>query len=367
MPFFSQKSIEIIEYQNSSVTTKRDGLIEINNHTPLTFSSWELSVAMARTLFNEHISIPELYFDSVQALFNLPFLISRTNNNLRFNSNRIKRLRDFSRTNKIGEVAQALTWIYLEEKSSFPYVVDFELFCSKHRITIPANSSTPDFIAQGVNNTTNICIAESKGKLINSRTTIKTKLNSGLNQCDIGEIIVNSNGIYSVIKKLCFCSEFSRDTDIANSKFHFVDPEKPNKNTNIDDFIFRAHYANWFYLLGEFVDAEKLSKGEAIDFNDRHFTKEEIYGDIYWTTNLFDMILRTFDVIEPKYYYPLIIFDYFNDKKVKIGIADNVLQALKTKEVTSIDLKVSKSDNVLIFRDGTILTGITYIEDKNYL
>jgi hypothetical protein len=364
MPFFRQKSIDIIEYQNASVTTRRAGLIEINNHTPLAFSSWELSVAMARTLCDKHINIPELYFDSVQALFSLPFLISRTSNNLRFNSNRIIRLRDFSLTNKIGEVAQALTWIYLEEKSSFPFVVDFELFCSKYGITIPANSSTPDFIAQGVNKTTNICIAESKGKLINSRTTIKTKLNSGLNQCDIGELIVNSSGTYSVIKKLCFCSEFSRDIDIENSKFHFVDPEKPNKNKNIDDFIFRAHYANWFYLLGEFVDAEKLSKGESIDFNDSYFTKEEINGDIYWTTNLFEKILRTFEVIELKYYPLFIIFVYFNNREVKIGIADNVLQALKTKEVTSIELKVSKSDNELFFRDGTILTGITYNEDK---
>lgn len=363
MPFFRQKCIDIIEYQNVSVTTRRAELIEINNHTPLAFSSWELSVAMARTLCNEHIGIPELYFDSVQALFSLPYLINRTNNNLRFNSNRINRLRDFSRTNKIGEVAQALTWIYLEEKSNFPYVIDFELFCSKYGITIPANSATPDFIAQSVNTTTNICIAESKGKLINSGTTIKTKLKRGLNQCDEGEIIVNSEGKYTVTKKLCFCSEFSQDTEIENSKFHFVDPETPSKNTSIDDFIFRAHYANWFYLLGEFENAEKLSKGEAIDFNTRYFTKEKINGDFYWTISLFDMISSSsnvFDLKESKYYRPFIIFDHFYEREVRIGIADNVLQALKTKDVTSIDLKNSKSDNELLFRDGTILTGITY-------
>jgi hypothetical protein len=361
MPFFRQKSIDITEYQNTSVTTRRAGLIKINNHTPLTINSWELCVAMARTLCNEHISIPELYFDTIQAFFSLPFLINRANNNLRLNSNRLNRLRDFSRTNKIGEVAQALTWIYLEEKSSFPYVVDFELFCDKYGIIIPKNSSSPDFIAQDINKTTNICIAESKGKLINSQTSIKTKLNNGLNQCDIGELIINSKGTFSVIKKLCFCTEFSRESDLGNSIFHFVDPVKSSKNKNVDDYIFRAHYANWFYLLGEFANAEKLIKGEIIEFNEKNFTKKEINGDIYWTTNLFDKFSTILNDIRPRYNPSLLLINpLYNNGKVNMGIADNVVQALKTKKVTPVDLKLLKSDNNLLFRDGTILTDISY-------
>ena len=359
MPYFGQKNIDVTEYSNASVTTRRARLLEINNHTPLTFKSWQLSIAMARTLCNKHIGAPELYIDTIQAFFSLPFLINSVNNNLRLNSNRLNRLRDFSRTNKIGELAQAITWIYLEEESNFPYIVDFELFCNNNGIIIPQNSSTPDFIAQDKALTNNICIAESKGKLINSTSMLKSKLKDGLNQCDIGELLVNTVGTFNVVKKLCFCSEFSSEIDSINSKLHFVDPDKPNIEINYNDYIFRAHYANWFYFIGEFTNADKLLKGELIEFNEKVFTKKEINGEVYWVTNLFEKILQTIDNIESRTYTQILFLNYFLDEKVNIGIADKVVKSLNSKNTTPFDFTSPKSDMNLFFRDGTIITGIS--------
>lgn len=358
MPLFGQKNIEVSEYTNTSVITRRAELLQVNNHNPLTFNGWRLSIAMARTLCNQHIGIPELYFDIMQSIFSLQFLINGANNNIRLNSNRLNRLRDFSRTNKVGEVAQAMTWLYLVEESNFPFVNDFELFCTNNGIVIPPNSSTPDFIAQDTNKTTNICIAESKGKLINSPATIKSKLKKGLNQCDVGEILVNTTGTHTVVKKLCFCSEFSREIDATNSQLHFVDPDKPVNNIDYSDYIFRAHYSNWFYLIGDFNNADKLLKGNNIEFNEKVFTKKEIQGEVYWVTNFVDKVFSSFRNINSNIRPLILISDYLLSNKINIGISEKVVNSLKNKDIEKFDYIAPKSDKDIFFKDGTILTGM---------
>ena len=176
MIFSGTKTIEVKEYQNNSITTKYAHLLTAKNHNDINVNGWKLSMAMARALCSNQLDRREYYFDIIQSILNLAFLINRQSRNLRLNSNRIHRLRDFSRTNKIGELGQGMTWLYLEEESDYPFVADFDYFCELNGIHIPPNSSTPDFVSQDNNQTTKVCLAEAKGKELNSKTTLKNFL-----------------------------------------------------------------------------------------------------------------------------------------------------------------------------------------------
>lgn len=352
MYIFSRKEIQIKEYDKKTVLTKHSGLLEINEYSPLTIKGVQLSMAIARTTCNEYINYPELYFDAIQSLLGLQFLINKKNNNLKLNEGRVKRLRDFSRTSKIGELAQAITWLYLEEKSNFPFSIDFELFCKNNSVKIPAKSKTPDFIAQDTTRSTNICIVESKGKLANSTRSLKTKLKDGLDQCEVGETLINANGVYKVVKKLSFCTELFLDNNVGDTTLHFVDPERSIEKSEFNSYIFRAHYASWFYIAGQFKNADQLIKGEHIEFAKTEFEEREINGEVYWIKSLNNII---FNVLSEnhfaKYYFCSIPF-----YKLEIGIANRIVEALQSQNITEFDFsRRESSEETIFFRDGTII------------
>jgi len=354
MIFSGNKTIEVKEYQNNSVTTKYAHLLSINNHNDINVNGWKLSIAIARALCSNQLNRREFYFDIIQSILNLSFLIHGQSNDLRLNSTRIHRLRDFSRTNKIGELGQGITWLYLEEESDYPFVADFNYFCEINGIHVPPNSSTPDFVSQDTNHSTKICLAESKGKELNSKTTIKKSLKKGLKQCDYGEILIKKKQPFKVAKKLVFCSEFSNENDPSNSNLHFTDPNKEIIEFSENELIYKLHYASWFYLIGDFSNVERLIKGRAINFDEKRFEKIELNKTSFWTIPFLNrFILENYISQLPIEIYPRFIINGIN---LKLGISVRVVDYLRSKKARKNELIESISEsNYEIFRDGTLI------------
>ncbi|MEZ7497118.1 hypothetical protein QO200_00010 [Flavobacterium sp. Arc3] len=276
--------------------------------------------------------------------------------NVRIKSSRISSLRDFSRTNRIGEVSQGLVYLYMQN-TGFPYINDFHFFCNNSQIAIPYKASTPDFVCQDKSLTNQICLVESKGKETISTGSIKAKLAKAINQCVSGENIINTSGKYNVVKYLGFCAEWSAENNPNDSIFHFVDPEKEIRQQDTNSAPMRFHYASWFYLIGDFENAKRLVNGEKIIFDENNFRQILVNNENYWILRRFPKHMRkqlNFDM--PFYIMEDIFFSMgFGGN---IGISDKIIKKLINQEyqiIPNIEFTNESTERYESFVDGTII------------
>lgn len=356
MLFTHHRTINVEEYTRTSVTTKRATLSSTGNHSNFQFNGWRLAQGVAMTLCSQHITKPEYWFDHMSSLLSLSNLIHSYQPNIRIKSSRISSLRDFSRTNKIGEISQGLVYLYMQN-TGFPYVNDFHFFCNQNQIVVPSRASTPDFVCQDRNQTNQICLVESKGKETISGGGIKAKLAKAMNQCRRGESIINSNGSYSVIKYLGFCCEWSDESNPFDSTFHFVDPENEINKQYTNSAPVRFHYATWFYMIGDFENAKKLVDGEKIIVNENDFFQISINNEKYWILKNIPYSLREYPDLDLS--ISMIDELYFSEVlSGNIGINDEIIQRLITQtyeEIVHIDFKNESTEEHEFFTDGTII------------
>lgn len=361
MLFYGSRTLEVAEYTNTSVTTKGKHLVDAQTqHQDFAFNGWELADAVARTKCSRHLDKPEYWADFISSLLELTFLIHNRHPNVRINSSRIERLRDFTRTGRIGELAQGLTYLYLKKNEGYKYIVDFEYFCNSNGINIPMQTATPDFVAQTKPNN-DLCLAESKGTETSSSTSIKGALAEAMSQCVSGENIIFKHGGFNVIKKLGYCSEFSYEYNFQNSKLHFVDPITPSQEKSRRYELIRIHFATWFYMIGDFYNARNLPLGESISFKERYFRIIMINGEKYWVLYRMPNSLRHY--IEDK--LPLLKLASSNSghlfRNWTVGISSRVIDMLKENafdNVNEFGFKNESSENFELFSDGTMLLKI---------
>jgi hypothetical protein len=328
-------------------------------HIPLAFSRWKLSIALARTLCSNHLDHFEYYLDVLQSYFGQYSIIDGNTANIRLKSSRLIRLRDFSRKNKIGELGQAISWIYIME-NGYPFINDFRFFCNQANIIIPNRISTPDFIAQSTNLTTDLCIFESKGKELATYASIKSKLKDGLRQCNNGAKLINNNNGYHVTKQISFCAEFSTDKNSFDSSLNFCDPSSENNYQKIDDLPVRIHYASWFYIIGDFQNVENLITNKPIRLNETDYQIREVNGINYWTISFFSKGYYILNILRRN---PLFFKSFQRYVDIKIGISDNVVKFLSKNESSlPYNIKPESNENFEIFADGTLI--IDFPEEK---
>ncbi|WP_299124112.1 hypothetical protein [uncultured Tenacibaculum sp.] len=350
--------INVIEY-NSSLLSKGAGLSSnITQNSTLRFNIFELSDAMARTICSRHLNNFQYWIDFVTRLLELKLLVSPIlrSSNIKLIEERVNFLRDFSRTTRIGELSQAIVHIYLRKNLSYIAITDFELFCSLNTITIPPNSSTPDFVAQTSSNVTskNICIAESKGSLTRSTTSVKSLLVKAKQQCNQGANILN--GVFNIVQELAFCSKLSVVGEAKDSVLHYVDPIAPLSDVKGNNTPFNLHYATWFYIIGDFTNVERLLGNEKIVFSYELFEKRNINEEDYWVLTKIPKTLNTifcdkFDV--SKFLDSLQLFKFWS-----VGIADKVIKLLEENRYDSFKefefINESEKSHEA-FSDGTII------------
>ncbi|WP_427873514.1 hypothetical protein [Flavobacterium sp. MMS24-S5] len=357
MLFTKQRTINVEEYTHASVTIKRATLISTGTNPDLQFNGWRIAHGVARTTCARYLTQPEYWYEYISSLLSLSNLIHSHQPNVRINSNRISSLRDFSRTNRIGEISQGLVYLYMQN-TGFPYVNDFHFFCENNQISIPAKTSTPDFVCQDKNLSNQICLVESKGKEKTSKGDIKSKLAKAISQCVSGENIINTSNIgYNVVKSLGFCSEWSDENNATDSILHFVDPENETYQKDINSAPMRFHYASWFYMIGDFENAQRLIQGEKINFNEGYFRKTTIDDKQYWILwrlpkhfGRYEDFDLSFEIIEELFFSMPFIRT--------IGVSDEIIKSLTSgeyNEITHVDFKNESTEEYEFFIDGTII------------
>merc|ERR1711991_318265 len=185
----------------------------------LVFSNRMLSIAVARanigsSLLQHPISLSEY----LTALYSLQSLTTKKNryDNLRLNSYAINRYRDFSKTGRIGELAQGLTFIFAQSKLKQPIVIDFGLILQSNGITITRNQKTPDYVLIDHGFGT-VKLIESKGTTQTNNSAINKGIISAQTQCRNGKNIIEKKLGWSVDSTYALCTNLRDDDNDEDS------------------------------------------------------------------------------------------------------------------------------------------------------
>lgn len=129
-------------------------------------------------------------------------------------------IRDFSKSNRIGEYGQAICLVFIQDTLGYPIVYDFDAFCDVSKIArLPKNAKKPDFV--GVSGT-QVALVESKASL--GSNSIKTELREGLLQCDAGHAHLANMGGPIPASGYCALTSFQLEYAMPDTALHFADP-----------------------------------------------------------------------------------------------------------------------------------------------
>jgi hypothetical protein len=306
-----------------------------------------IAYATARTLCSYHLDKKELYFDIIASLLShLNFVTKNTNSYLQIYESRYKRLRDFSKTTRIGELAQGVNALFVQDRLNYPYVIDFHYFHEKVYGTPYGVGSTPDFVVLN-NDLRKVGLFESKGEgaVTSTITGINGKLNDALTQL---EVITNP----CAEELIPICARFEQNNDDEkNSSIHYsiitrtcVQPTPPLR-------ILRMHYASWFYLIGDFTRATQLLEEKGFDNleNDTRYIAgiDDQEKEVYWVRQFLPLNLED---EKGQTTFGISLRNLFYRSNFRIGIYKSVINILL-------------NDNL---NDGNLLeNGIIYPKDNN--
>lgn len=359
MFILGKKEVDIIEYTCSSTRKLNSRLHKKSDSRvggKLEFSAIKLSVALARTILSSDPSNLDLMFQICSSFFNMQSMIDTKSRNLKVNINVLNKYRDFSLTSRIGELAQAVNYLFVQEMLKYPAVVDYEGFISNQKNSLLPKyvGEIPDFIASK-NNMSEIIIIESKGSLPAKKNfKLKSILREALDQCDNGKFYIEKNLPFNVKNTFSSGVWFSKPSNNWNTTLHFSDPSyDSNYSLSESRKLLRYHYSSWFALFGYYKIVFELLEDDGNLFNALNTnTTIEIKNEKYY---IFDLNQYSNDY---KYYISN-FFDLFDNKVMAFGISCKVWNFLKDSYVMlNLDEfwndSVS-SDKMELFADGTVL------------
>lgn len=322
----------------------------------------DLSYVTARTLCSYHVSNRELYTDIIASLLSHLNFIDKTEYYLTLSESRYARLRDFSKTTRIGELAQGTNALFVGKRLDFPFVIDFDLAKDQTfaQLNIQTNGRTPDFVI--VNSArTKLGLLESKGTMLGAVSGKNGYLSDAMEQID------------SVINP-CFetavpaCTRFGHNHDHTGvggeinerSSINYGLIEKECNDPKELNKLFKLNYASWFYLVGDFDRASSLAESgtitEILEVDDPIYeldAETDKKNPIFWVKRPF---INVFPSGENGEYF-LGINSYFDgDKRIKIGVYASVVKELiGGSGETFIPEGESPNENLRRYPDGTVL------------
>ncbi|MEH7111566.1 hypothetical protein V7124_04180 [Neobacillus niacini] len=352
-----RRSINLEEYTCVSARTKHSRLIikTRTGPTQLHFSALRVSVALARTILSINPRRIELAFQSMSSILSLQTLVGNTKKLALVDDINLK-FRDFSLTTRVGELAQAISYLFAQDILGKPIIVDFEgyLRSQGHYIKVDKQSS-PDFVLCDSLKAKQIDLLESKGSTVNQvKNGLKSTLRVALEQCDSGKSILAASPIGSAVKNsfgtvVLFPEESVTSWDAC---VHFSDPEIETDVTVKDPLaLIKYHFASWFMLIGLTEEAVGLASGENLQMMQP--IEEKIVDD------------KKYYILNKSHgLFPNIINDDFfakiGSEKKKYGIASEVFELLSTGDFQSIKdhlliYNPISNDDMELFSDGTII------------
>jgi hypothetical protein len=327
----------------------------------------DLSYSTARTLCSFHLSKKELYFDVIASMLNHLNFIDSTQTNFLLSESRYKRLRDFSKSTRIGEMAQGINALFVAKRLNFPYIIDFDLAKEKTQLTlnIQTQGKTPDFVFLD-SSFEKIGLFESKGTMNGSVSGKTGFLSKGKNQIDD----VNNPPCFDF--HLPMCTKFANNNDVnlaaipnnRRSSINYALRTINCGNRKDLQLLKKIHYASWFYLVGDFERVDKiLNEGVVIpilDNDDPIYSLDEETdknNPIFWVKNP----LRSLVSSKENGINIFIDVHTFHRPKsdFKIGIYKKIVEELVSNSNSDSNRNISENlDDINYLRkypDGTVL------------
>lgn len=322
----------------------------------------DLSYSTARTICSYHIDQRELYFDIIASLLSHLNFIDPTKTDLVLSESRYKRLRDFSKSTRIGEMAQGINALFIAKRLYYPYIIDFDLAKQKTAKTLNllTNGKSPDFIVLD-NTLTKIGLFESKG---NMNGNITRDLSNAMEQINS----VKNPPCFSA--KIPVCARFQDNNDFSKktlrksrkSTINYGFIETTCAGTIDSDRIRKLHYASWFYLVGDFDRVESIINDNVVlpilEENNPDYVLDietDKQNPIYWvkkplrnfiTNKSIDMNMRLF-----------ITSRYFRNGDYRIGIYKSAIDAIttSTEAPNTFQLPEGEINYLKKYPDGTLI------------
>lgn len=304
----------------------------------INLSFWQLFVCTAKSILTRsHKFSPETAAFARSYMETIPFLLNEKDGFLAFDNNNRDVLRDFSKSTRIGEIAQGINYYFAKNYLRAYAVYDFKYYSKEYKKISPCcKGRTPDYVLCYPNNT--IGIIESKGTM---RADPTQYLITGFEQCKNGEAYLNSHGICvhnSYVSAVSFATSGNRYG--RHTHIYLADPENDIPVEDEDINRNRLYeYSKWFYLAGNRDATEKLMNGKIISEKDIGLTdrKKEPEGIIIYTMSIEREIGKK----------PI---------KVMFGIKQSLMDCLMEGNMSEVEeYKHEISENKETFKDGTFI------------
>jgi hypothetical protein len=371
--FYRQMELEITEYDSESVRSSamHAQIKEYDASSPspyrniIRFSFFRLAVASAKTILTRAPLDVDLIKEVRAALYMLDSMIDPKVIDFKLTNGFRKKYRDFSKTGRTGELAQAISFIFSQEILGYPIVIDFDGFLESEKIPqIDPDLKTPDFALLFKNGEKKPSLLESKGtcppKFTNS---VKSQLKMALDQCRTGEchIYANAKPTYQIKNSFGTLISASESQDKWKSGLKFCDPEANVIETvNFPMDAARRYYSAWLVLARRPGLARKLftSKLEIDDINIEN--NSTTVNNIQYIA--FKPSKNKFDVFTP-------LLSISNDKEkrklpknwlirmdILKSIINNDINAFSKimEELSQQQVDYNNESGLIQFRDGTM-------------
>lgn len=321
----------------------------------------DLSYSTARTLCSYHLTKKELYFDVIASLMSHLNFIDVTQTNLLLSESRYKRLRDFSKSTRIGEMAQGINALFVERRLGFPYIIDFDL-AKNHRLStlnIQTSGKTPDFVVLDTS-LTRIGLFESKGNMngnvAKDLRNAMEQINSVFNPTCIGTKI-------PVSTKFQDNNDFSKKQlrKIRKSSINYGRIETVCVDTKDASLLRKLNYASWFYLVGDFTRVNSiLNEGivPVINDGDPNYeldTETDKGNPIFWVRDPLSFSVSNESLDLGMHLF--ITSRYFFDGEFKIGIYKKAIDDISGTSASNepFDLPEGEINYLRKYPDGTLI------------
>ncbi|MGF6370917.1 hypothetical protein OKW40_003667 [Paraburkholderia sp. RAU6.4a] len=257
------------EYSSSSIAKPYARVNKIDSGE-LKFSFFRLSVAAAKSILTSTPQSKTAWKQVRASFYNLDSIVEHASLNLRLTNGFRREYRDFSKTSRTGELAQAITFLLAQDALMYPVVMDFDGYLSSQGIpAIPSDEKTPDYALLFGKGTSHLSLIESKGSCPDTNIhQPKGPLSKALKQCESADNHIYSAARYRARNTYGTHVRFSESLDSWDTVAAFCDPEEPAANELLDPMgALRHYYSAWFVLGGYFRHAGLVARGELTDMD----------------------------------------------------------------------------------------------------
>lgn len=338
----SQK-IKVTEYTSASIkgesnkSSRKKIAKSTNSHARLDINFLKFSTAMVKANTTRSLDFPSQVYDIFLSALSLYGLLDYKQSKICLKNGFRDKYRDFSKSGRIGELAQAINYLFAQQQLGFKFVVDFDTFLEVNDIASKSAGGTPDYVLLGKPGK-NLAVLESKGSSLKDELTmpqLRSKLQGAMDkQCLVGVKYLQNQGKMFVSNSYASVVEFAEASESRDSLIHFADPEYDDFTEYNYSLTVKDYYSRWFLFIGDSLvnpenNEEQLSK----------YFEVEIYEGM-------EFYLQT-----SSYNYGNLVIP------IRYGVSKRVVELFRLgsyQTLYSLEIKEKSLENIEIFSDGTI-------------